>query len=116
MILLPGTRNILPTDVTPKPAERQLAEVSAQVAKYRPGCPVIDDELYYICDNNAEKGANRGCNWRASNVVRRYVLDFAGGCVASAPMTRRQAIRLERQGDEDDFSKGLVGSLGRVKL
>ena len=79
-----------PTDVTPKPAERQLVEVSALVAKYRPGCPVIEDELYYICDNNAEKGSNRGCNWRASNVIRRYVLDFAGGCVASAPLAREQ--------------------------
>lgn len=79
-----------PTDVTPKTAEEQIAAISKLVEKYRPGCPIIEDELYYICDNSAEKRANRGCNWRASNVIRRYVLDFMGGCVASTPLAREQ--------------------------
>ena len=82
-----------PTDVTPKTAEQQLAEIRRVVDRYRPGCPIIEDELYYICNNSTEKEANRGLNWRASNVVRRYVLDFAGGCFASAPLHQGQLWR-----------------------
>lgn len=79
-----------PTDVTPKTAETQLGEVRRLVEKYRPGCPVLEDELYFICDNGAEKMENRAQNWRASNLARRFVLDFAGGCVGSTPLHEGQ--------------------------
>lgn len=72
-----------PVDYLRNSAEKQLAAITALCEKYRPGVPRIQDEIYYLGDNEKNKGAFSGRNWPAGNIVRRAALDLAAGCVAS---------------------------------
>jgi len=88
-------------DVTRKPAERQFEEIRALVDRFAPRKPILEDELYYLstAPEHEIQGRPRDDpglseNWPDGHVVRRLVLDLAGGSVASLPITFRQLVRV----------------------
>lgn len=79
-----------PLDTAPNRAERQIERIHALAAKYRPGTPVLQDEIYYLTDlQKVYNGALCGLGWPAGNAIRRYAIDLAGGLVGSIPMAAR---------------------------
>lgn len=79
------------TDKTPVTADELLAQVRALADKYRPGCPILESELFYICDQTAlGSDCARKDRWPAGDLVRRLVADASAGCVASTPLAGSQ--------------------------
>ncbi len=80
-----------PLDTAPNRAERQIERIHKLVAKYRPGTPVLEDEIYYLTDlQKIYNGQLCGRGWPARNLARRYAIDLAGGLVGSVPITGQQ--------------------------
>jgi len=85
-----------PMDFTAIDAMRQMEGIRQLVDKFRPGCPIVDDELYYLADRRTcpEPLLSRNCP--PGLLARRYAMDLAAGCVFSAPAHAHQF----RDGDE----------------
>ena len=76
-----------PLDTAPNRAERQIERIHKLAAKYRPGMPVVQDEIYYLTDlQKIYNGALCGRGWPAGNATRRYAIDLAGKLAGSIPM------------------------------
>lgn len=88
-------------DVTRPDAEGQLAQIRRLVDRFAPGKPVIQDEIYYLstAPEHAIFGRPRddpglGEDWPDGHLIRRAVMDLAGGVTASVSITARQLHRV----------------------
>ena len=78
-------------DFTVRKAEDQLHAIRGIVDRYRPGVPLLNDELYYMADRRFvthDTGLLR--DWPAGNLIRRYVMDKAAGLRGSLSITANQ--------------------------
>ena len=78
-------------DFTVRKAEDQLVDIRRLADRYRPGVPLLNDELYYMADRRFvthDTGLSR--DWPAGNLIRRYVMDKAAGLCGSISITALQ--------------------------
>ena len=74
--------------------ERQSLDIRAICDRYRPGLPVLQDEIYYLtylkqgeAAHAGMKDAVQGLWWPVGHLPRRYAIDLAAGAIGSAPLS-----------------------------
>lgn len=78
-------------DFTVQDAETQLKLIRSIADGYRPGVPLINDELYYMADRRfVTHDSALSRDWPAGNLVRRYTMDKAAGLKGSLSITANQ--------------------------
>lgn len=100
-----------PLDNSTQDGEDQLREIRALVDRFSPGMPILQDEIYYLSpvDERRISGKPRddaglsNC-WRDGNLIRRYVIDIAGGSIGSVSVNGGQLQQM------DPAHKGCIGA------
>ena len=91
-----------PLDVSTNDAEAQLREIRALVDRFRPGMPILQDEIYYLSADDERRivgkprdDAGLSNCWSDGNLVRRCAIDLAGGSLGSVSLTAGQLQRAD---------------------
>jgi len=86
-----------PVDNPSSDGEVQAYDIRAICDRYRPGLPVLQDEIYYLTylkQGDAARGgmkdAVQGWWWPVGHLPRRYAIDLAAGAIGSAPLSGGQ--------------------------
>lgn len=81
-----------PLDISPNRAEHQIERVRKLADRYKPGIRLLQDEIYYLHDKPYSRYSHyidRG-NFPARNLIRRNMIDLAGGLIGSISMNGNQ--------------------------
>lgn len=86
-----------PVDNPASDGERQALDIRAICDRYRPGLPVLQDEIYYLTYLKQGEAAKAGLKdavqsrwWPVGHLPRRYAIDLAAGAIGSAPLSGGQ--------------------------
>ena len=82
-----------PLDTSPSRAELQIERIRKLADRYKPNVRLLQDEIYYLVDKPYTRYSHyidRGRSWPARNLVRRNMIDLAGGLIGSISITGEQ--------------------------